>query len=257
MRTTDRPSLEALTLSWIHRTQGANCDVSQRWEHGRILRATRFPRYYDLNVVLVEDDPKMSVPELVSLADQALDGLEHRRVDFDSADAAEPLRADFEALGWKATRLLWMYHHGPRTDGGEGVSTPAVAEVSYDDADPLRAAWHREDYPGPEDPDFLAQRREISMRRGVRVIAAHHDGIPVAFAQLECEEEAGEITSVYVLGAHRGAGLGTAVTRAAIAAAGGVPRLWICADDEDRPKRLYARLGFVPVLRTFEFTRLP
>jgi hypothetical protein len=29
------------------------------------------------------------------------------------------------------------------------------------------------------------------------------------------------------------------------------------ADDEDRPKELYARLGFRPVYTAMEFTRLP
>ena len=43
---------------------------------------------------------------------------------------------------------------------------------------------------------------------------------------------------------YRGDGRGTAITRAAIEAAGDVRDLWIVADDEDRPKELYARLGF-------------
>ena len=36
------------------------------------------------------------------------------------------------------------------------------------------------------------------------------------------------------------------MTRAAIEAAGDEHDLWIAADDEDRPKQLYARLGFRP-----------
>ena len=48
-----------------------------------------------------------------------------------------------------------------------------------------------------------------------------------------------------------------AMTRAAIEAAGDVRDLWIVADDEDRPKELYARLGFRPAWATMEFTRRP
>jgi hypothetical protein len=33
--------------------------------------------------------------------------------------------------------------------------------------------------------------------------------------------------------------------------------LWIVADDEDRPKELYARLGFRPAWTAMEFQRLP
>jgi len=54
-----------------------------------------------------------------------------------------------------------------------------------------------------------------------------------------------------------GAGRGTAVTRAAVEAAGDLRDLWIIADDEDRPKKLYARLGFRPAWVTMEFLRPP
>jgi predicted GNAT family acetyltransferase len=82
-------------------------------------------------------------------------------------------------------------------------------------------------------------------------------GAPVAFAQLERDGDAAEIAQVYVHPEHRGGGRGTAVTRAAIAAASGVRDLWIVADDEDRPKQLYARLGFRPAWTSMEFLRLP
>ena len=47
------------------------------------------------------------------------------------------------------------------------------------------------------------------------------------------------------------------MTIAAIAAAGDVRDLWISADDEDRPKELYGRLGFRPAWTAMEFLRLP
>jgi hypothetical protein len=47
------------------------------------------------------------------------------------------------------------------------------------------------------------------------------------------------------------------MTVAAIRAAGDVDDLWIVADDEDRPKELYARLGFRPAWTAVEFMRLP
>jgi GNAT superfamily N-acetyltransferase len=62
---------------------------------------------------------------------------------------------------------------------------------------------------------------------------------------------------VYVRADRRGHGLGTAVTSAAIRSAPPVRDLWITADDEDRPKHLYARLGFRPVTRQLQFLRLP
>jgi len=80
---------------------------------------------------------------------------------------------------------------------------------------------------------------------------------PIAFAQLERIGSAAEVAQVYVHPDHRGRGVGTALTRAAIAAAGDAGDLWITADEEDRAKDLYARLGFRPVWTSMEFLLLP
>lgn len=95
------------------------------------------------------------------------------------------------------------------------------------------------------------------MTRDVRVIASLEDSRPVGFSQLEYIDGSAEITHVFVSADHRGSGRGTAMTRAAVEAAGDVDDLWIIADDEDRPKELYARLGFRPAWLSMEFLRLP
>jgi GNAT superfamily N-acetyltransferase len=78
-----------------------------------------------------------------------------------------------------------------------------------------------------------------------------------AFAQVERDGDAAEITQVYVQPVHRGGGRGAALVRGAIEAAGRGVDLWINADDEDRAKDLYARLGFRPVWTAMEFLRVP
>jgi GNAT superfamily N-acetyltransferase len=138
--------------AWHHAAQAAVCDVVEPWEHGTILRASRYPTYFDYNVVRVEEHPGMSAAALTAFADE---------------------------------------------------------------------------------------------------------GTPVAYAQLERIGRSAEIAQVYVRADHRGRGLGTAVTRAAIAAARDAEDLWIVADDEGRPKQLYARLGFRPEWRAVEALRLP
>ena len=100
--------------------------------------------------------------------------------------------------------------------------------------------------PAGTPPAYHAQAREVAQRRDVQVLAVRDGGAPVAFAQLERDGSVAEITQVYVHPEHRGGGRGTAMTRAAIEAAGDVRDLWIAADDDDRPKELYARLGFRP-----------
>jgi GNAT superfamily N-acetyltransferase len=78
----------------------------------------------------------------------------------------------------------------------------------------------------------------------------------VAFATLAPGDGAVEIDLLYVTPAHRGRGLGATLVGGALAA-GGAGRAWIEADDEDRPRRLYERLGFITVWRRHAFTRPP
>jgi|SRR4051794_15670127 GNAT superfamily N-acetyltransferase len=103
---------------------------------------------------------------------------------------------------------------------------------------------------------YLADAREIDLRQHVLVLAVRKRGMPVAYAQLERKTAGAEIAQVYVAPEYRGRGLGTALTRAAIESAGPVRDLWIQADDEDRSKLLYTRLGFHPAWTTMEFLRL-
>jgi ribosomal protein S18 acetylase RimI-like enzyme len=149
----------------------------------------------------------MTLEEIVAFAEEALGGLSHRRIDFDLIEAAEALRDGFEARGWKAFRLLWMRHEGALPRG------PALAvEVSYDAVDDLRVAWHREDFPDQDPAAYVAQSREVALRRGAQVLARREGRALVAFAQLERESGAAEITQVYVHPEYRGAGRGTALT---------------------------------------------
>lgn len=245
--------LEARARAWYHGIHAEFCDLIEPWEHGTVVRATRYPSYYDLNAVRVERDPGMSAEELAAFADEALPGLAHRRIDFEDAVAADPLRKPFESLGWLTERLVWMRHDSVLPPAPE----VAVEEVPYDDVVALRVSWHREDFPTVDPGNHIAEAREAAERRGARILAVREGGEAVAFAQLEHHDGSAEISQVYVHPDHRGRGLGTAITCAAIHAGAGARDLWIIADDEGRPKELYGRLGFRPVWHTIETLRLP
>jgi GNAT superfamily N-acetyltransferase len=245
----------ARARAWHHAAHAAVCDVITPWAHGTIVRATRYPSYFDFNAIRVEDEPGMSAAELIAFADDHLAGLEHRRINIEPIEVAERLLPDFKAAGWRALRLLWMRHDAPPPPHADDV---AVEHVPYDAVHDLRVAWHREDFPGHDASHYHDQAREVALAREVQVLAVRDDaGAPIAFAQIERAGNAAEITQVYVSPGHRGRGRGTALTRAAIAAAGDAEDLWIAADDEDRPKELYARLGFRPAWTMMELTRLP
>ncbi len=244
---------EARARSWCHDRRLVICDVVEPWAHGTILRATHLPDYWDFNVVQVHGDPGMEAAGLVAFADEALAGCAHRRIDFDDVAAGDRLRAAFTALGWRSLRLVYMRHEadpGPASDLG-------VEEVAYDDVRDLRLAWHEEDFPDQGPTGYHEQARSVAMAHGARVFAARREGETVGLSQLEHAGDGAEITQVYVRSDHRGGGLGTAITRASIDAAVAVADLWISADDEDRPKELYGRLGFRPAWLSMEMTRLP
>jgi ribosomal protein S18 acetylase RimI-like enzyme len=243
----------ARARAWAYGRRRVVCDVVEPWAHGTVLRATHLPDYWDFNVVQVDGDPGMGAGELVAFADEVLAGCAHRRIDFDDVGVGDRLREEFSALGWRSLRLVYMRHEadpGPAPDLG-------VEEVAYDDVRDLRVAWHEEDFPDQGPTGYHEQARSVAMAHGARVFAAARDGETVGFAQLEHAGHGAEVTQVYVHPDHRGCGLGTAITRASIDAAGPVADLWISADDEDRPKELYRRLGFRPAWLSVEMTLLP
>jgi GNAT superfamily N-acetyltransferase len=243
----------ARAREWRRSALASICDVLEPWEAGVVGRCARHPHYYEFNVVQVRQEPAMDVPGLIDFADRALTGLEHRRIDFERAESAGQMRPEFERRGWKSMRLLHMRFEAERPSDAATV----VEEVPYDAVDDLRVAWHEEDFPGVDAAEYFGSSREVSLARGARTLAVRAGRAWIAYAQIECDADAAEITSVYVHPEHRGHGLGTALTSAAIAAAPAVRDLWITADDEDRPKHLYARLGFRPVAVELQFLRVP
>jgi ribosomal protein S18 acetylase RimI-like enzyme len=244
----------ARARAWLHGVQAAVCDVFDPWDAGTVVRATRHPSYFDFNLVRVERDPGMSVESLVAFADKALAEHAHRRIDFELADMAEPLRASFATHGYASERLVWMRHETARPPARDGIK---VEEVPYDTVHPLRVGWFEEDFPEAQLGAHLAEARDVHLLLGATIFAVRDGGEPVGYAQLERLGRSAEIAQVYVRADHRGRGLGTALTCAAIDAAGEVDDLWIVGDDEGRPKRLYERLGFRSVWTMLELLRLP
>jgi GNAT superfamily N-acetyltransferase len=246
------PSDAQRACDWHHRVHDLICDEIEPWEGGVVARASRYPTYFDYNVVRVTGDPGLGAAELIAFADERLDGLGHRRVDFDDRDAAEARAADFAAAGWDVHRWVVMRFEGPPPP-----HEPDVVAADYDVALPLRMAWLREDFPDLAFGGFADVAREVAMRLGTETFAIHgDDGAAIAFTDIERGGSSAEVSRVYVDAARRGGGMGTRLTLAAVHAAGAVDDLWILADDEGRPKELYARLGFREVWRTVKFQRI-
>jgi GNAT superfamily N-acetyltransferase len=244
--------------SWRHRQLAEVCEIAD-WEFGTVARVHEWPGFFDYNTVIVERPTGLSALDLEVVADHHLADVAHRRVDVEDPEEARRLRPEFERLGWRALVLVWMRHEGELPPRAE-VPGLSVEEVPYDEVIDLRREWHDQDFPGGGiDPtDYFDYARQLAVKRRERVLAVREDGRPIGFAQFDDAGDEVEVGQVFVTAARRGHGLGTALTTAALrAAAAGVRTVYICADDEDRPKLLYERLGFRPVWWTTEFLRLP
>ncbi len=189
----------------------------------------------------------MTAGEMIAAADRELAGCAHRFVEW-LVPMPDGVAIDLREQAWVANQLIFMVHN----DGPLPEHDAELVEADYDAVRELRDLWHREDFgEHVETDEFHIQAREVAELAEVRVVAAIEDGRPAGFAQVETHDGGSEVTQVFVRPERRGAGLGTALTAQGIrVAATAAPRVWICAERDRRPRRLYERLGFRPVAET-------
>ena len=143
-----------------------------------------------------------------------------------------------------------------RRAGPPPAAPRGPVEVPYAATRPLRAEWYTGDDLGSaeEMQRFAAVQEPIAARRGLRALVTGDP--PVGYVTLAQAGDAVELDQLYVSPAHRAGGVGATLVAAALAA-GGAATAWIEADDEDRPRALYERLGFVTAWRRHAFTLPP
>jgi ribosomal protein S18 acetylase RimI-like enzyme len=225
------------------------------WAHGTVVRTPSSPDYWDYNVVRVEGpDAKLSAATLIAATDQLQRNLRHRKLEVEDETAGARVREAFALAGWSHERLAHMRRAGPPPD-----ADPAVSEAPIADTRALRVEWFsEEDWSGEAVERFVVEQEPVLALRGLRTFVAREDGAAIGYTTVS--EPPGmtaiEIDQLYVTPAHRGRGLGRAIVHSALAA-GGRDTAWIVADDEDRPKQLYERLGFTPVWLRHDFLRRP
>lgn len=235
------------------------CDEVRPCPHGTVFRSRRHPDFWEYNCVRLEEP--VDAREMVALANRELAGCAHRFVEW-LIPIPDGVALDLRARGWLITPLIYMLHDGrdtPEAGGAVPRNSFELREVDYNAVLKLREIWLGEDFGGSFDlAAFNTQARDVAELAGVRVIAAVDDDRLVGFAQVESHDGGGEVAQAFVRADHRGAGIGTALTARAIrVAAGTAPRVWICAERDDRPRRLYQRLGFQPVAETATAILLP
>jgi GNAT superfamily N-acetyltransferase len=137
-----------------------------------------------------------------------------------------------------------------------------VRETDLDGARPVieEGNRRRDDTGGEEAKGQLTAFRGVLEREGdARFFVAEADGHPASVCELYVIDGVAQVEDVDTLEEFRGRGLASAVVLAAARAARrrGCDLVFLCADEEDWPKELYARLGFDPVGRFWSFLRMP
>ncbi len=177
------------------------------------MRATFIDTFWDFNLVRVESpDPGLGARPIAAVADDWLDGLDHRRIEVEDEGLGTRLRPEFQEIGYSVERLLWMLREDEPPAAVPGVH---VQEVDFSDTRPLHEAWLVEEGIGI-DTDFLEAEQRLAARRGMRVLAVIEDGAPVCYLRIVLGGEQAEIDDVYCTPARRGAGLGHALLREAL-----------------------------------------
>lgn len=246
-------------IEWRHAEMAAVCDSVERWAHGVVATASDIPDFWQFNQVRVEGDPGFEAEQLAEIADGLLGRFAHRYMEIDDEAYAERVRPGFEALGWIVNRGVVM-----RLEGDLPAAGAPVREGHEDEIRPLRREWHlSEPWSGGnarQVESFLAAEDILNDRRSTRLLVTDApDGSPAGYVRIRGDAGGGEIHEAYCRPQFRGKGLGGGLVAAGAAElrARGAEDIYIVADDEDRPKRLYARIGFAPVRVLHELMRVP
>lgn len=228
------------------------------FEWGTALFRLDMPRVHDQNLLRLERGfDVVGARELAAEADrvQRAAGLSHRKVIVPNESAGERLSPGFAELAWRRARHVMMAHRGPAPD----APVQPLVDVRSRDLRSARTRTFEQDL-GTGAASQVATSLEAiaSVVPSARGFAVEADGQFVSWCMLYEEDGIGQVDDVVTAGAYRRRGYARAVVSAATRASmeSGNEITFLVADDEDWPKELYAKLGYEPIGRRYEFTRL-
>jgi len=227
------------------------------FEWGSALFRLDMPRVHDQNLLRLERGfDSVSPHELAVEADrvQRPAGLSHRKLVVPDEVAGRRLSPGFAELTWRRARHLVMAQRGSAPD----PPLHEVREVAPADLRVPRTRAFENDLGTGAASQVAASLELIASVVPARAFAVEADGELVSWCALYEENGIGQIDDVVTAGAYRQRGYARAAVSAATRASleSGNKITFLVADDEDWPKELYAKLGFEPLGRRYEFTRL-
>lgn len=242
-------------LAFMRAGLARSADAARPIAAGVVLSTPSMPAVWSANQIRVKDP--LGYEALIALADEQLANFEYRHIVVEHQLVGPQLEPAFRADGWKVEReVLMILTAAP--DRRADVSV--VDEADEEEWLGVMARWYGED-PATHG-DWVAQlvahsRRDNRANRDRLLGVKSSDGALVAITKLRVDGGTAQVEDVYTVPESRGRGYARAlVSRAAeLARSEGHDLIFIVADDEDWPQQLYARLGFRPVGRVWEFHR--
>jgi len=209
---------------------------------------------WNLNVVRAERPGEAPAEDIAEEVERVQAGLGHRRVIL--PPGASKLESGFRELRWQPDHFLFMVYRGD----GEPADTARVEEVDPERLRPLRAEiireWQR-DADEKTVSELIAADMLMWKEANSRIFGIVEDGEVVSSAQLYSDGSTAQVEEVATLPAYRGRGHAKALVTRAVeeAVADNHEFIFLVADGDDWPKKLYNRLGFEEVGSRFAFLR--
>jgi GNAT superfamily N-acetyltransferase len=250
-------------LEFERKIQVASSTDVQPFEFGTAYFNSDYPVSYSHNFLNVDRAPRsVSAHRLADIADriQGTAGLAHRTVWLRDDELGGRLFDEFGDLDWDWREHLLTMVVAREPD--RVVDTSMVEEIDFNALRPvIMEMTRREPWAESEETVVaLTDRRLLTARAThLRHFGVTADGRIVSTTDLYSDGRTAQIEDVGTLEEYRGRGYArAAVTKALeVAKSEGHDVIWLVADDEGWPKELYAKLGFEPLDRYWEFTRPP
>jgi predicted GNAT family acetyltransferase len=248
----DRADGLARVLGFLRANLARTADELRAIEAGGMVSSPSLPAVWSVNQVRVA--LPLGFESIVELADQQMQRCRYLHIVLENQDTGPALEEEFRAANWKTERELLMVLSAPpdRDADASNVIDAGEAEVAE-----MMRRWYGEDVLDPRALDQLVEfsRRE-SRACGDRLLGVRSsDAQLVAISKLRGDGRTAQVEDVYTAPEARGRGYARAlVTRAGeLARDMGHDLIFITADDNDWPKELYARIGFRPLGRLWQF----
>jgi ribosomal protein S18 acetylase RimI-like enzyme len=221
---------------------------------GFAVLTDELPLRHDSNFLFLEQD--VATEDAVAEVDRILGGggRDYRVILTFDEGIGERLRPDFDRLGWRTMRHVFMVQRR------SPEKTADVSVVSEVDQSALRPGRRREILAQPWGTPELAEelldsKLHLARRAETRFFGVEIEGEIVAWTDLYVAQGVAQIEDVATVHEYRQRGYATACVLHAAdeGRKAGADLVFLVADDEDWPKGLYRRLGFDEIGRLYKF----